>query len=565
MQFFSHPVVAVIILLGLLVSVHEMGHFVVGRMCGIAVEIFSIGFGPTIISWRRGVTEYRLSWIPLGGFVKFYGAMPNEEVPEELHGQEFFSAAVWKRCLTVAAGPVANFLLAVVTYAGMGYHGIPQPPAVIGELMKGSPAERAGLVFRDKVVAIDGKVVRNWRDLQKIIVEAANRPISVKVERASGAALVTVTPDTVPDDEKILRKLKGQIGISPGHVTSVVTVLDAQGAAGRVGILTGDRVVSVGEGAALHDVKYWREFIGAVLTARAAGLTELKVAVRTEVPDAPVEKNPAAPRTVVLSIADVAANDSNDGVAAALGITHGLLTVYQGKGHEAAPLLQGDKILKWNGATVADAFQLRDVSLANQKQDIVLTVLRQGQTVELPINLKPVEIQRAEGKAYYYMLPVTFWGQMEQPDPVIERYDSIVSALTYGVTETAEQTHLVFAAVMGLFTGDMPLESLGGPISIAKVASESVRLGWQTFGAALALISINLGLLNLFPIPVLDGGQLILAAVEGMRRRPLTIAAVENYQKIGFVMVMALVVMATYNDISRFWASMLEGVLGMLQ
>ena len=131
--------------------------------------------------------------------------------------------------------------------------------------------------------------------------------------------------------------------------------------------------------------------------------------------------------------------------------------------------------------------------------------------------------------------------------------------------ETVRQTGVIAAAVYGLFTGDMPLKALGGPISIAKVASDSVKMGWMTFASALALISVNLGLLNLFPIPVLDGGQLVLLAPEGIRRRPLSVLAIENFQKIGFVMVLALIAMATYNDLSRFWTSMLEGVAGFFQ
>jgi regulator of sigma E protease len=157
------------------------------------------------------------------------------------------------------------------------------------------------------------------------------------------------------------------------------------------------------------------------------------------------------------------------------------------------------------------------------------------------------------------------WGQLVDPDPIVEIYDSPVDAVAYGVKETARQTGELVRNVASLITGDIPLKSLGGPMLIAKVAGESARRGWQTFLNSMALISVNLGLLNLFPIPVLDGGQLVLMIAEGLKRRPLREAAIENFQKVGFAMVLALVVLATYNDLSRFWKSMLRSVVGFFQ
>ena len=151
---------------------------------------------------------------------------------------------------------------------------------------------------------------------------------------------------------------------------------------------------------------------------------------------------------------------------------------------------------------------------------------------------------------------------MIEPEPLVERYSNPFRAVAYGVRQTAVQTHELFGNVISLVSGEIPLKALGGPMLIAKVAGDSARRGWQTFIASMALISVNLGLLNLFPIPVLDGGQLVLMLVEGLKRRPLSEAALENFQKVGFTMVLALVVLATYNDLSRFWRSMLESVVG---
>ena len=158
-----------------------------------------------------------------------------------------------------------------------------------------------------------------------------------------------------------------------------------------------------------------------------------------------------------------------------------------------------------------------------------------------------------------------FLGQSEEPPSVIEKYDGLFAALGYGVRETADQSAQLLDNIGSLMVGDIPLKALGGPMLIAKVAGESARRGWQTFLGSMALISINLGLLNLFPIPVLDGGQLLLMGAEAVRRRPLRESAVENFQKVGFALILALVVLATYNDLSRFWKSMLESVVGIFQ
>ena len=155
-------------------------------------------------------------------------------------------------------------------------------------------------------------------------------------------------------------------------------------------------------------------------------------------------------------------------------------------------------------------------------------------------------------------------GQAESPEPYIEKYDSFFSAASYGIKETAVNSGAIIGGIWGLITGTLPLKALGGPMLIAKVAGDAAEAGFQAFFTAMAIISINLGVLNLFPIPALDGGQLLLVGAEAVRRRPLNEAAIENFQKVGFVMIMALVVLATYNDLSRFWGAMLKQMSGLM-
>jgi regulator of sigma E protease len=214
---------------------------------------------------------------------------------------------------------------------------------------------------------------------------------------------------------------------------------------------------------------------------------------------------------------------------------------------------------------VRDVFTLREQLLANTSPTVTVTILRHLQRRDVEVPLKGIEAQRADGPVTIYTLPVSFWGQSIEPEPVIEKYDSPFAALAYGLKQTGAETRELIGNVVSLITGDIPLKALGGPMLIAKVAGDSARRGFQTFLGSMALISINLGLLNLFPIPVLDGGQLVLMGAEAVRRRPLREAAIENFQKVGFAMILALVVLATYNDLSRFWKSMLESVVGLFQ
>lgn len=557
MDFFAHPVMAVILLLGLLVFVHEAGHFIVGKLCGIAVEIFSLGFGPVILSFQKGDTNYRLSLIPLGGFVKFYGATRKEDVPEELRGKEFYRAPAWKRALTILAGPVANFLLAISAYTGMVMVGIPQPPPVVGEIMADSPASRAGFQFQDRIAAINGQPVETWRDLQAIIMDSPGKTLDFEVKRDGQQVSLHVTPDNIHDAEMIGKKYRGQIGISPSHINSVIAVTNPQGPAAKAGLKTGERIVGVKIADQEHEVKFWRAFVATMQRAQSEGVASVVVKAQGSGKDAPV-------REYALDMNGAKHVPPSD-LMKELGLSHALLVMGSEKIAEAAPLREGDLVLKLEDHSVSDAFDFRTAMLAVQKPEISVTVLRDGQIATETVKTKPVDVQKAEGRVTMYTFPGQFIGQLEQPDPVIERRGNIFSALWYGVKETGVQVGMISTAVAGLFTGDMPLEALGGPISIAKVASDSVKMGWMSFFSALGLVSVNLGLLNLFPIPVLDGGQLLLVGAEAVRRRPLGDLAIENFQKIGFVMVLALIAMATYNDLSRFWSSMLKGFSGIFQ
>lgn len=569
MDFFSHPIIAVILLLGVLVIVHETGHFLVGKLCGIPVEIYSIGFGPTLLGFRRGETQYRLSAIPLGGYVKFYGSMPSEEVPEALRGREYFRASVSKRFATIAAGPIANLLLAIVVFAGMVMYGIEQPPALVGEIVPESPAERAGLKFGDRITTIDGKEVRSWKDVQRLIGDRPQQDMQLQLVRQEKLIELTLAPDAVEDED--MPGTRGRIGISRFMVPSVLTRINDGGFLSQAGLQTGDRLLKADWQGNSYEVKYWQQWLGFLRElSRVQSLATEPTIVSLSVSEQKMEEegkeggslelpeSAAQVRQIAVTV-PAAWTFQAESLEQSTGVNHAQLTVYSA-GEPLKGLERGDEIVKFNGQAVKGTFELSQILSNYGQAKAKLEILRAGQPLELELDLKPIEVQKAQGKATIYTLPVVFWGSFEQPDWVEERYTNPFKALAYGINETFDLTRAIGRAIAGLFTGEMPLSTLGGPIAIAKVASDSVRMGWQTFAHALALISINLALLNLVPIPVLDGGQLVLVSAEALIRRPVREATIENYQKIGFVMVLALFVIATYNDLGRFWASMLRGV-----
>lgn len=545
MEVLSNPIVAVVLLLGVLVVVHEAGHFIVGRLCGIAVETFSVGFGPRILHYTKNKTTYCLSIIPLGGFVKFYGALPSEEVPEHVDGISFHHASPIKKFATIAAGPIFNFLLAIAIFMALGMSGLRQPAPIVGELLPDSPAIRSGLQFNDIVVEVSGEPVKTWKDLQRLISAEGGSQISMKVKRDDKLVDITITPDLVKEDD--LPGSKGRIGISPSMLPSIITVLSGDSILAKQGAKTGDRIVSLTYAGEKHEIKYWREFTNYLSTKSIVGPVRLELKAYDITSDKLSEQSKFVDLKLPSDVDSLFISDSQ-------------LTISHYRESKSGQLLKGDKLLTWNNESIENAFVLSNIIQKQFEKTALVKVLRNSQEIELKLNLDPVEIQKPEGRVVIYTLPIVFLGSMEPGVWMIEKYSNPFEAFLFGVRETWQVTKVIATAVKGLFTGDMPLKSLGGPIAIAKVASDSVKMGLQTFFTAMAMISINLGLLNFIPIPVLDGGQLVLALIEGIIRRPISEQILENYQKVGFIMVMALVVMATYNDLGRFWANIVGGL-----
>ncbi len=555
MDILGLPIIAMLVMLGVLVLVHECGHYLVGRYCGLAIESFSIGFGPQVIGFTKNHTVYRIGLLPLGGYVKFVGLIPGEEYPKHIPGIPFNKAERWKRVVTVAAGPVANLILAFAIYTTLAMAGIQYHASVVGFVMHDSPAEKAGLMVGDKITKIDDVNIRNWEDLNKLVQKSMGKPLNFEVLRpvrdgSAKAVTMSITPDETDGIDLLGRKKKvGRIGIGSGVVPAVVTVIDPNSPAAKIGFLTGDKVKRISIAGVDQDVIDFDGFKNSYASwLKADGDSPFVLSVERS--EATAAKNP---KLEVFILENKVALD-------AIGLAPSQTTVAEAKENLAGVFKKGDVILSMDGKKVSTVFDMYDILEDYQKPEMNVVLSREGQTRKMDIQLQEQFVQKAEGRVRIFTLPVSFLGAPVTPPMQTQTYSNPFAAALFGLERTAKDTGYISYTLFKLVTGDVPLKSLGGPILIAKVAGDSAKMGWRAFVFAMALISINLAVINLFPIPALDGGQLVLIGYESLRGKPLSEPAMENFQKVGFVMIMALIVLAFSNDLSRFWADILHSV-----
>jgi len=441
-------IIAFIAVLGILILIHEWGHFIVARLSGVGVERFSIGFGPVLWRYKGKETEYCLSAIPMGGYVKMVG---DDENPLEGGrtgnmdpARSFNLKPIWIRFLIVFAGPGMNFVLAVVL-ASLAFMvwGRPVTPAVVGRVAEGSAAAQAGLKRGDKIVAVDGRPVQYWDEVQAVVQESRGRKLSLAVSGAGGERTIEITPQRV---------------------------------AGRD--IFGD------------EQDYWD------LGARQAVSDLAKIG--DVIPGGPAASAGVKPGDIVVSV-------------------------------------QGQPAASWDD--LADAISKRPgqaTELGIKRGDTMLTV-----TVT-PAATGP------EGKGRIGISHSVAPG----PGAVFVRSNPVV-ALKEGVLKTWEWTYMTVKGMFKLVTAQLAPSNIGGPIQIAAAAGEQARQGFAYLTLFTALISVNLAVLNLLPVPMLDGGHLLFFVCEAVLGRPLSLRKREIAQQVGFVLLMMLMVYAVYNDLSR--------------
>ncbi|GGQ01302.1 sigma E protease regulator RseP [Shewanella ulleungensis] len=444
-----------IVALGILITAHEYGHFWVARRCGVKVERFSIGFGKAI--WRKvgqDGTEYVVAMIPLGGYVKMLDERV-EDVPAELADQAFNRKTVWQRIAIVSAGPIANFIFAIVALYIMYLIGTPSLKPVIDSTKLDSPAGIINVVEPQQIIAVSGQKVRTWEEVNLALVGHIGDP-SIELTLAPLATLSsmdmptkTVTLDTsawIFDPEKTSPIISLGLGIFRPGIDPTIALVSAESAAEQAGIKVGDKLSAING----HPYSDWKAFVDVVQTS---------------------------------------ANET-----------------------------------------------------------INMTLIRDGQVIN--VDVTPKAQQNSDGET----IGIVGISPTQAPWPDNMRFDleyGIVDSFIAATDKTWQLVVVSFKMIGKLFTGDVSVKNLSGPISIAQGAGASASYGLVYFLGFIALISVNLGIINLMPLPVLDGGHLLYYFVEVITGKPVP----EKVQEIGFRFGAALLLMlmgvALFNDFAR--------------
>lgn len=551
-------VIFFVLLIGPLIFFHELGHYLAAKAFGVGVVSFSVGFGPRLFGFTRGGTEWLIGALPLGGYVRMVGMDPAEmpELTDEERGKALWSKPIWQRSIIVLAGPLANLLIPLPIFMAFYMAQDSRPPAEVGTVMAGMPADDAGLEPGDIIMSVDGDEVRYFDELQGAVGGADGGEIELRILRGEDEFTTTLRPEVTRSKDRWvgLRWVDRYIiGISARTMGTTVLVFDPGGAAAEAGIQTFDRIVRIG-GQPVADYP-------ALARRLEANQGDLEIVLLRPEPlgdwlgDFFVEE----PVTVTLPA----------GSATDLGIRSAMTVVYSvqaGSPAGQAGIQRGDEVLRLDGEPI-NLFSTALSRLGSDPGEHELTVLRQGQ--EITVQIEPKELaltgdlnqsvrqvvvgMRGLETAHFYPHAAG------QPEPLPM---SFMERLGYGTRMGFEALFgFILAIVIGvwqLVTGQVGLENLGGPIMIFDLAGRAGDAGPQAFLHMMALISINLGILNLLPIPVLDGGNLMLFGIEAVKRGPISMRTRQIANYVGLVFIIFLFMLVFKNDIERYWSSFAE-------
>ncbi len=425
---------AFLVLIGILVWVHEFGHFLFAKLFGVKVEVFSIGFGPPLIKKKLGETVYQIALLPLGGYVKLYGEEDSGEVRND--PRSFYAKPPWQRILIAFGGPLFNFLFAVVVFWALFLRPQEVPayvlnPPVVERVEPNSIASKVGLKPGDRIVAVDGKEVRSWEELDKLLRWKVGNTVILTVERNGKRIDLKVNLG--------FDVLQRGIGIEPVLPPVVGEVLKGSPAE-QVGLKPGDRIVAING----KRVKDWRDLV---------------------------------------------------------------------------------KLIRENGG-----------------KPVILTVERNGKTFSLTV--VPAVKKLPDGREIPYI-------GITPKIQTVERKLSPLEALKAAVDRTLFLSYLTVKTIVGLLTGEVSVKTLGGPIAIADFAGKAAEAGLWTFLGAMGVLSVQLGLFNLLPLPMLDGGLILLFLIEWLIGRPLPRTFKEWWIKIGFALILTFMIFIFIQDIVR--------------
>jgi regulator of sigma E protease len=539
-----------VILIGLLIFVHEGGHFIFAKLFGVKVHVFSLGFGPKLVGFTRGETLYKISLVPVGGYVKMLGEDPTEEIAPEDKGRAFGDKPAFQRFLIIIGGPVMNIVFPLFVHFGAGLSLTEVVPAEAGVVLPGTPAWEAGIRPGDVIESIDGQKVYSFDDLIELVSPRPGQEINVTVRRGSQTFERTVVP--APTEVPIILEEKetiGKIGIGPGYLPPLIGVSQPDSAAALAGLETFDLIVLVDGDPILRLVDLERKLIKTAGSTATLDVKHIKADAKP--PFEPfVDQFSKESRKVEIripehakSLADLGIESSADYVA----------FVTPGGAAEKIGLKRGDRLVSLDGRP----FPMGQIFMALDEAPQMSRTLawtRDGQRFESSYQQTFVPAGEAGDLGLDRdRYDKGFWsiaGMSILPD-LVPNQALVSTAFKYAISETWAGIRIIGIGMKLLFQGKVSLRSLGGPLMIGQMAGQAGQQGMRTFFWMMALISLNLGLINLLPIPVLDGGQIVFIAIESVTRQPISRVVKERVMLVGVAMILLLMVFATWNDIAR--------------
>jgi regulator of sigma E protease len=533
-----------ILFLGGLIFFHELGHYLAARAVGVTVLRFSIGFGPRILGFKRGTTEYWLSALPLGGYVKFLGDDPEDPPPAGELKRGFLTTSLWRKIVIVVAGPAFNLVLPLLVFLPMHALESELQPAVLGTVSADGPAGQAGLRVEDRITAIDGSDVRYWWEMLRQVSDNPGRPLVFTVEREGRTLEVTVTPKPVEFAtfrELGLVETVGRIDVAPERTRPVAVV--AQGSpAADAGLLDFDAILEVDGREPLS----WAD-VATALDGTASRPVRLKVASVDESEDDGLGE----PMTVLLG---PLGSERSPGLSDAEFV---LAVVDPDSPIGRAGALAGDRVVSLDGRTYSDWSFLVQALSRDPAATHEMTLDSGGAPYTVQLSFLNPKWTPGAAVPKYERFGARTCRSSVVPDPIPNE-----SRLRYSwyrsTTRTREIFYTTVAGIYGLITGKVSIKEMGGPIMIYDIASSAGQKGWPEFLAALAWLSMSLGVLNLLPIPVLDGGHLLIFAIETIRRKPLGRKGRQIVTYLGMAFLVMLMAVVFANDIQRKWGGLGE-------
>lgn len=633
-----------LILLGVLVLVHELGHFILAKLTGVKVIRFSIGFGPKLLGFKIGETEYRISLVPLGGYVKmlaqessepipagitaidpnglaysaglrsgdlikrvfdqdienweslqeellkqddenlsfivereeeerrFTLSRPDSSVPVELppaedgraagirvtelgfsvgdHPEElsraFFRKPLWARFAIVFAGPAASLLFPILIYFIYFLSIDEMTAARVGQVIADTPAARAGLEPGDRILAIGGVETPYWSSMSDIIRKSGGEVVELTILRGERTLKVPITPEKATTVNQIGDTVHtGRIGISAATIPAIVGPGGESSPAYKAGLRTGDRVVAL-NGEKINFIWELEKLLEEVRLSGRAIILDLQ-----RLPDA--KGGEPQKKTIKVVPTPLADGSFRVGVYSADTLV--------GKLEPDLPAAQvglavGDRILSVNGRKVSAWMAIEQVLRTSMDNPIQFLIESNGERKSLSISQKK-EIIKGEYQEDVTRYRFGAWSAVQYNDWLLGERIPVENTVSFAAVSSVdtlfEITYMELVVFAKLFSGQVPIKMLGGPIMIFDVAGKAAEQSWQQYLWIMALISINLGILNLLPIPVLDGGHLMFFSIEALIRRPVNQRLKEKAIMLGFMMLMMLMVLVFKNDIERYW------------